>query len=358
MIGDRGDVRVVPADRKADNGSSDDVINVDLTRARFLADPAALWRHAYAEFGRLLRRDFWNPGMSGVDWDGVLEEYRFLLDRVRTSAEFGDLLWEVAGELGTSHAYVYAVGHVLRQVGAARPARGAARRRRGPGGRTGAGSWSGCCPASRPTRGPARRSPPPASPSGRATRSSPSTAARSTRCYGPWPALAGTHGKPVELTIKPADPSLVPRPPALAEDDKAADSDKEKDDAAPRVKDEAKEGAQTASASAAASAAEPASPDEPASGPADADDPAGPAAADDAGASEVAAAEEVAAAVDAALADALFRRDGTAALAALEAIADAGARAELAALADAGSPSGSAAVSDPATPDAATRLHA
>ena len=32
--------------------------------------------------------------------------------------------------------------------------------------------------------------------------------------YGPWPALAGTHGKPVELTIRPADPSLVPWPPA------------------------------------------------------------------------------------------------------------------------------------------------
>ncbi len=213
VIGDRGDVRVVPSDRKADNGSSDDVVNVDLARARFLADPAALWRHAYAEFGRLLRRDFWTPTMSDVDWDGVLEEYRFLLDRVRTSAEFGDLLWEVAGELGTSHAYVMPVGHVLRQVGAARPARGAARRRRGPRPATGAGSWSGCCPASRPTRGPARRSPPRAWPSGRATRSSRWTAARSTRSTAPGPPWPGTHGKPVELTIKPADPSLVPWPP-------------------------------------------------------------------------------------------------------------------------------------------------
>ena len=34
--------------------------------------------------------------------------------------------------------------------------------------------------------------------------------------YGPWPALAGTYGKPVELTIRPADPSLVPRPPVDA----------------------------------------------------------------------------------------------------------------------------------------------
>ena len=70
--------------------------------------------------------------MSGVDWDGVLDDYRFLLDRVRSSAEFGDLLWEVAGELGTSHAYVHAVEHVHRAQHAARRARGAARRGRGP----------------------------------------------------------------------------------------------------------------------------------------------------------------------------------------------------------------------------------
>ena len=42
--------------------------------------------------------------------------------------------------------------------------------------------------------------------------------------HGPWPALAGTHGKPVELTIKPADPSLVPRPPAEPEEDEDEES--------------------------------------------------------------------------------------------------------------------------------------
>src|SRR5262249_44097254 len=52
-IGDGGDVRIVPSDRKADNGSSDDVISVDLTRARYLADPAGLWAHALEEAGRI-----------------------------------------------------------------------------------------------------------------------------------------------------------------------------------------------------------------------------------------------------------------------------------------------------------------
>jgi len=106
VVRDGSELRVVPADRKVDNGSSDDVVTVDLSRARFLADPAVLWAHAYEEAGRLLRRDFWDPGMSGVDWDGILTDYRFLLSRVGSSGEFADLLYEVLAELGTSHAYV------------------------------------------------------------------------------------------------------------------------------------------------------------------------------------------------------------------------------------------------------------
>jgi len=41
-------------------------------RARVQADPAALWRHAYAEFGRLLRRDFWTPTMSAKEPDTLV----------------------------------------------------------------------------------------------------------------------------------------------------------------------------------------------------------------------------------------------------------------------------------------------
>jgi tricorn protease len=223
VIWDHGDMRVVPSDRKADNGSSDDVINVDLTRARFQADPAALWRHAYAEFGRLLRRDFWTPTMSDVDWDGTLEEYRFLLDRVRTSAEFGDLLWEVAGELGTSHAYVIPSGtfsarSALRGQPAALLGADVVR---APDGR-----WIVERVLPGESSDPRARSPFAAP--GVAVREGDEILAVDGRpldpVHGPWPALAGTHGKPVELTIKPADPSLVPRPPADAEEDSDEES--------------------------------------------------------------------------------------------------------------------------------------
>jgi tricorn protease len=43
--------------------------------------------------------------MSGVDWAAVRDRYLPLVPRCATRAEFSDLLWELQGELGTSHAY-------------------------------------------------------------------------------------------------------------------------------------------------------------------------------------------------------------------------------------------------------------
>jgi tricorn protease len=43
--------------------------------------------------------------MSGVDWDKIHDRYRPLVDKVASRLEFSDLMWEMLGELGTSHAY-------------------------------------------------------------------------------------------------------------------------------------------------------------------------------------------------------------------------------------------------------------
>ncbi|MEV0845845.1 S41 family peptidase [Streptomyces sp. NPDC049954] len=104
-------LRVVPSDRRASGDEdSDSNITVDLGRVRQSVDPAAEWRQMFDETGRIMRDNFWRPDMGGVDWDGVLDRYRPVLERVATHDDLVDLLWEVHGELGTSHAYVTPAG--------------------------------------------------------------------------------------------------------------------------------------------------------------------------------------------------------------------------------------------------------
>jgi tricorn protease len=109
LVSEHGALRVVPS---AAAVSDDDAeIKVDLSRPRITVDPVAQWRHAFDEAGRIMRQDFWTEDMGGVDWDGVLARYRPLVERVAGADDFADLLWEVFGELGTSHAYVMHGAH-------------------------------------------------------------------------------------------------------------------------------------------------------------------------------------------------------------------------------------------------------
>ncbi|HET9896050.1 MAG TPA: S41 family peptidase [Streptosporangiaceae bacterium] len=187
---------VVPADRKADADNADDRVSVDLSRARFRADPAALWRAAYAEAGRSMRHEYWVPDMADVDWDGVLDQYRPLLDRIASADDFADLLHEVVGELGSSHAYIRAAGasrydgHLIGQLGAdVEP---------------GADGWQikRILPAE--SSDPRARSPL-AAPGAGLVAGDVITAVDGqpvSQATGPGPLLAGTAGKPVELTVR------------------------------------------------------------------------------------------------------------------------------------------------------------
>ncbi|MCZ4516148.1 S41 family peptidase, partial [Streptomyces sp. ActVer] len=105
VVVDEGDLRAVPS---TESGDGDTTVWIDLRRILHEVDPAAEWRQAYAEAGRLIRAYFWAPDMCGIDWDRILEQYRPLVERVASPDEFADLLREVLGELGTSHAYVTA----------------------------------------------------------------------------------------------------------------------------------------------------------------------------------------------------------------------------------------------------------
>ncbi|MFF6793108.1 tricorn protease [Streptomyces filamentosus] len=103
VVFDEGELRAVPATEPADGDST---VYLDLRRILHDVDPGAEWRQAYDEAGRIVRSYFWEPGMGGVDWTAILDQYRPLVERVASPDEFADLLREVMGELGTSHAYV------------------------------------------------------------------------------------------------------------------------------------------------------------------------------------------------------------------------------------------------------------
>ncbi|MFD9218726.1 S41 family peptidase [Streptomyces sp. NPDC060064] len=103
VVVDESELRAVPA---TESGDSDSTVYLDLRRILHDVDPPSEWRQAYGEAGRIIRAYFWEPGMCGIDWDAVLEQYRPLVERVASPDEFADLLREVLGELGTSHAYV------------------------------------------------------------------------------------------------------------------------------------------------------------------------------------------------------------------------------------------------------------
>jgi tricorn protease len=78
---------------------------LDLNRLKVSIQPLAEWRQMFAEAWRLQREQFWSEDMSGVDWEAIYRQYVPLVERVSTRSELSDLLWELQGELGTSHAY-------------------------------------------------------------------------------------------------------------------------------------------------------------------------------------------------------------------------------------------------------------
>lgn len=202
VVWDGDSLRVLPADRKADSGDredSDEEITVDLSRIRVQVDPAAEWRQSFDEAGRLMRDHFWRADMGGVDWAATLARYRPIVEAVGSHDELVDLIWEVQGELGTSHAYVNPPHGELESE-----------RRLGLLGadlaRDGAGVWRVESVLPGESSDPRARSPLRAP--GVAVRAGDAILAVDGRpvdsAMGPAPLLIGAAGQPVELTIGPA----------------------------------------------------------------------------------------------------------------------------------------------------------
>ena len=103
-------LRMINTDKKPDTHAATDPPGaktgwLDLKRVRISIDPSSEWRQMFAETWRLQRDQYWIEDMADVDWKAVYDQYLPLLDKVGSRAELEDLIWEMQGELGASHAY-------------------------------------------------------------------------------------------------------------------------------------------------------------------------------------------------------------------------------------------------------------
>ncbi len=107
LVVDHNRVSVVPSDKPASPKEDGDntVVSVDLDRLTVEVDPSAEWRQMLDEAWRLMRDHFWREDMGGVDWQAARDRYEPMLDRLGSHDDLIDVIWEMQGELGSSHAY-------------------------------------------------------------------------------------------------------------------------------------------------------------------------------------------------------------------------------------------------------------
>ena len=80
---------------------------IDFNRIGLSIDINQEWHQMFKEAWRLQRDYFWVSDMSKINWKKVYDRYYKLVDRVGSRSEFSDLVWEMQGELGTSHCYEF-----------------------------------------------------------------------------------------------------------------------------------------------------------------------------------------------------------------------------------------------------------
>jgi tricorn protease len=103
VVTDHDALSARPAD-KADDDAKPEA--VDLSRIRLSVLPKAERTQAFLDAWRLQIENYIKPSLDGLDWDAVRDRYAPLVAATATDDDFVDLLWELQGELRTSHAYV------------------------------------------------------------------------------------------------------------------------------------------------------------------------------------------------------------------------------------------------------------
>lgn len=103
----KGEIYVVDGAAAAPEGEDLEKAKLALDGIVLELDPRAEWEQMYHEAWRLERDFYWDPGMGGVDWPLVRDQYATLLPRLANRGDLRDLIAEMIGELSTSHTYVW-----------------------------------------------------------------------------------------------------------------------------------------------------------------------------------------------------------------------------------------------------------
>src|ERR1700742_2846890 len=70
-------------------------------------DQSSQRRKIFEEVWQTVRDDFYDPRMNGVDWPGAKARYGALIDGVKTSEQFADVVNQMLAGLRTSHTHYY-----------------------------------------------------------------------------------------------------------------------------------------------------------------------------------------------------------------------------------------------------------
>jgi tricorn protease len=104
LIRDKSGIVVLNAD-----GTKPDIKKniVDITKWAFTIDPVEDWKQMFTDAWRMERDYFYDRNMHGVNWQGVYDQYRPLVDRVTDRYELDDILAQMISELSALHMFVY-----------------------------------------------------------------------------------------------------------------------------------------------------------------------------------------------------------------------------------------------------------
>ena len=97
--------KLLIVDAKAEKAKLDEAA-VDLAAWKLSVVPREEWRQMFREAWRLERDYFYDRGLHGVDWPGMLAKYQPLVDRVTSREELSDLVAQMVSELSALHTFV------------------------------------------------------------------------------------------------------------------------------------------------------------------------------------------------------------------------------------------------------------